>query len=263
MARDGLRELVEEGNGGDRAYVDAMIRMRWSRTRDASTRADLLALHDELRRAALRAHDALRTEIATAALRGPALRVHFDSIAVLDRDHYVEEVLGIAYPPLDDVTLEPELVTYSPSGYDEIVHAFDVVELRPKDRFFDLGSGMGKAVLLAAVLADAEVIGLELDRRLHDLAAIAARDLRIASARFHHGDARTVDLEDADVFFMYIPFTGNVLGTVMTRLLENGRRDPTCAQRRYLCAGALDTSRYSELTVAGPPRSWLHVYAWS
>lgn len=53
---------------------------------------------------------------------------------------------------------------------------------------------------------------------------------------------------------MYLPFTGSVLAGVMGLLME---RPPW-----FVCAGAFDAKRYRALVEAGPPRSWLHVYAW-
>ncbi|HVJ93644.1 MAG TPA: hypothetical protein VM580_27770, partial [Labilithrix sp.] len=136
-----LRALLDRNDGRDRAFVDAMIRMGWSRTSDAVQRAALEELLGAVRAASGRSHEELRTKIASGGFRGAALRQLFDEIPVFERDHFVEEVLGIAYPPLDEPTLEPELTPYSPSGYDEIVHALDVTRLAPGDRFLDIGSG--------------------------------------------------------------------------------------------------------------------------
>lgn len=260
--RDALRELLRRGDGTDRAFVDAMIRMRFSRTNDPEERAELRELHEGVRAASLRSHAALRTAIATGALRGAAARRHFDDIPVFERDHFVEEALGIAYPPLEESVLEPELLAYAPSGYDEIVHALDATQLGPGDHFLDLGSGMGKAVLLAALLTGATSSGVECDRSLHELAEGAARALGLDGARFHHGDARDLALQDADVVFMYLPFTGSALAAVMDRLMDGGRGREARSRRRFLCAGPLDARRYRDLVPAGPPRSWLHVYAW-
>jgi hypothetical protein len=53
---------------------------------------------------------------------------------------------------------------------------------------------------------------------------------------------------------MYLPFSGEVLATVMTRLLNDER--PRC-----LCTGALELARYPQLSLGAPPQSWLNVYA--
>jgi SAM-dependent methyltransferase len=248
---DELHALVEEGDGRDRAFVDAIVRMRWSR--DPARRADLSRLHDAVRAAALRAHEALRIRIAAGSLRGAELRRRFDDVPVLERDHFVEEVLGIAYPPLDEPPLARDLVAYAPSGYDEIVHALDATGLRACDRFFDVGAGAGKAVILAALLRGAESSGVECNASLVDLAERACEALRVP-ARFVRGDARKVAIDDAEVFFMYMPFTGGALATVMARL--------TRKRGRFLCAAPLDLVRWRELVVRGPSRSWLNVYAW-
>jgi protein-L-isoaspartate O-methyltransferase len=259
---EALRALLERDDGRDRAFVDAMIRMGWSRTSDPEEQAELTNLHEAVRSASARGHAALRAEIATGTLRGAALRKHFDDIPVFERDHYVEEVLGIAYPPLDEPELGPELTPYAPSGYDEIVHALDVTRLGPGDRFLDIGSGTGKAVMLAALLTSATSSGVECNPSLTALAEKASDELGLEGARFDHGDARDAAIEDADVVFMYLPFTGNVLATVMARLMESGRRYPPRARGRFLCAGSLDLRRYRDLASAGPAKSWLHIYAW-
>jgi hypothetical protein len=92
---DSLRVLLDGGDVRDRAYVDAMIRMGWSRTgNDPKRRAELAELHAAIRATSPRSHAGLRTKIATRTLRGAALRKRFDDVPVLERDHFVEEVLG-------------------------------------------------------------------------------------------------------------------------------------------------------------------------
>jgi protein-L-isoaspartate O-methyltransferase len=257
-----LHALVDRGGGSDRAFADAMIRMAWSRTSDPETRASLAALHGALQAASRRSHAALRAEIARRTLLGAALRRRFDDVPRFERDHFIEEVLGIAYPPLDEPVPAPELLAYAPSGYEEIVHAFDVTGLGPGDGFLDIGSGMGKAVMLAALLAGATSAGLECDGELHQLAEDASHALALGGARFHRGDARDALIEDADVVFMYLPFTGSVLTTVMARLMEDSRRRPPRSRPRFLCAGPLDPIRYPDLVPVGASKSWLNVYAW-
>jgi hypothetical protein len=256
-----LRELLG-GEGRDRAYVDAITRMEWARTSDERRRGELQDLHVAVRASAHEKHAGIRSKIANGTLRGRALRDHFDEIALLERDHYVEEALGIAYPPLDEPALERELVSYSPSGYDEIVHALDMVELEPGDHFLDIGSGTGKAVMLAALLCDARGSGIECNRALIDLARGASAALGIDRTSFVHGDARDTAIDDADVFFMYLPFTGRALATVMSRLLDGARITRPRPRRRFLCAGAVDLARYEDLVLVGSPASWLHVYGW-
>jgi protein-L-isoaspartate O-methyltransferase len=258
-----LAELIEQGNGGDRAFVDALVRMEWSRSNDAGQRAELYGLHAGLQTAALRRHADLREQIAQGRLRGVALGRLFEEAPLLERDHFVEEVLGIAYPPLEEQALvTSEHMTYAPSGYDEIAHALALTQLGPGDRFLDLGSGLGKVVMLAALLTGAESAGVECDARLCELGRTAAVALGLSNVQLLPGDAREVSSADADVVFMYQPFAGEALARVMQCLLEDGRQPRARARQRFLCTGPLDTTRYSDLVPVGAAKSWLNVYVW-
>lgn len=258
---DSLCALLDTARASDRAFVDAMIRFRWSRTSDAAERAELEQLHAATRAAALRSHGERRARVASGSLRGAALRKCFDELPLLERDHFVEELFGIAYPPLDEPALARELVGYSPSGYDEIVHAFEVTGLAAGDSFQDLGCGLGKSMLLATVLNGAVSAGVDCNALLCEQGQRSARELGLDQVHFQHGDARDAPLVEADVSFMYLPFTGEALSVVLARLMAQARPS-SGGRRRYLCCGALDLRRFPELELAGPARSWLHVYAW-
>lgn len=254
-----LRALLESGATTDRAFADAVIRMQWLRARDAKERAELSELHAEMKRAAWLGHGRARAAIAAGRLRGDRLRAYFDAVPAGERDHFVEEVLGIAYPPLEEQALGPEQMSYMPSGYDEICHAFDRVQLGPGDRLLDLGSGMGKVTLCAALLAQATCVGVECSRPLYEQAVQASAELAADRASFLLGDAREAPLGQATVVFMYLPFSGSVLRAVMARLMDQAT---VGAERRYLCSGALDLEQYPRLSPVGTPRSWLNIYAW-
>ncbi|HEX2872013.1 MAG TPA: class I SAM-dependent methyltransferase [Polyangiaceae bacterium] len=249
-----LRELALCGTGADRAYADALLRMAWARSDGADERGELLGVLAELRSASRQSHAELRSRIASGVLRGPSLRELFDAVPPLERDHFVEEALGIAYPPLDEGAPGTDLMSYAPSGYDEIVCAFEQSKLAAGDRFLDLGAGLGKVVMLAELLTGAASVGVEYDKRLCDVGNEACRELGLQGERLRAQDARELASFDADVVFMYLPFSGQVLTTVMARLLDDARP-------RYLCTGALELQRYPELSLVGPPQSWLNVYA--
>jgi protein-L-isoaspartate O-methyltransferase len=263
LSAPGLAELIEHGDGSDRAFVDAVLRMEWARNQDPGYRAKLAELHAALQANALRSHAALRQEITQGRVRASGLRRQFDDVSRFERDHFVEEVLGIAYPPLEERALvTSEHMTYSPSGYDEIVHAFELTQLGPGDRFLDLGSGLGKVVMLAALLTGAQSAGVECDSQLCERGRAAAAELAVPRVQVRLGDARETSSANADVVFMYLPFGGDALARVMDRLLADGRRPRTRARRRFLCTGPLDPARYPELVLVGAAKYWLHVYGW-
>ena len=229
--------------------------MAWARSDDAEERRELLAVLAELRAASRQSHASVRARIASGELARARLRGVFDAVPLLERDHFVEEVLGIAYPPLDEGAPGTDLMSYAPSGYDEIVYAFDQSKLELGERLLDLGAGLGKVVMLAELLTGAVSAGVEYDAQLCALGRAAGRELGLQRARLHAQDARALASVEADVVFMYLPFSGEVLASVMARLLA------TPVRPRCLCTGALDLGRYPELSPVGPPQSWLNVYA--
>ena len=249
-----LRALLERGDARDRAFVDAMIRMGLARSNDAGLRAELASLHEAVRVAALSAQAALRAQVAAGSLSRVALRGVLDEVPWLERDQFVEELLGIAYPPLEEPAPVPELIAYAPSGYDEIVYALDETGLGAGDRFLDIGSGLGKAVMLATLLPGATSRGIERDPKLHAMAEGAARSLGLLDAHFEWADVLELDMPQADVVFMYLPFTGATLARVLERLLAAGRARPARARSRFLCSAALELARYPELRPVGPPQ---------
>ncbi len=262
LSLEALRELIEHGDGSDRAFADALMRMDWARSCDAGERAKLCALQAALQAASRRSHARLREQLAAGTMGGAALRRLFDAVSSLERDHFVEEALGIAYPPLDEPGLTTDTMTYAPSGYAEIVHAFDASGLAAGDRFLDLGAGLGKVVMLAALLTGATSVGIERDQRLCQLGGQACRELCLARADLQLGDAREAEDLSADVVFMYLPFSGEVLASVMARLLANARTPGAAVRQRFLCTGALAPESYPQLRLRAPAQAWLNVYAW-
>jgi SAM-dependent methyltransferase len=91
--------------------------------------------------------------------------------------------------------------------------------------FVDLGSGMGRAVLLAAQQPFRQVVGVELSPALHEIArenlerfsgTLRCRDVRLVRA-----DARDYRLPPGDlVAYLYNPFGGSVLAAVAERLAQ-------------------------------------------
>jgi SAM-dependent methyltransferase len=97
--------------------------------------------------------------------------------------------------------------------------------------FVDIGAGMGRAVLLAAAYPFRQVIGIEVSPALFEI----ARDNlgRPASVPRRCRDVRVVRADAANwrfprgnlVAYLYNPFDGTLLGTVLDRLAAEPRRE--------------------------------------
>lgn len=97
--------------------------------------------------------------------------------------------------------------------------------------FVDLGSGMGRAVILAANHPFRSIVGLEISPALHaiardNLAAIDRTNLRCRDLRLVRGDAATFAFPRGDlVAYLFNPFDGALLIRVLDTLAKGARRE--------------------------------------
>jgi SAM-dependent methyltransferase len=87
------------------------------------------------------------------------------------------------------------------SDAQELADLFELVDLTGFRHFCDLGSGDGRAVLLAALYTRAT--GIEADLGLLEVARGLAVELDLTRADFICGDCRQADLTPYDLLFLY------------------------------------------------------------
>jgi SAM-dependent methyltransferase len=139
---------------------------------------------------------------------------------------WVDDLLGIEDPSSPDVPDLPRgSVPYLPCGVEEIVAMVEGVPLTPGDQLVDLGSGLGRVVILAHLLSGARGVGVEIQEPLVRSARARCAELALTEVSFAHADAADVEL-DGSVFFLYAPFNGAMLGRVVRRLEDVARRRP-------------------------------------
>lgn len=116
-------------------------------------------------------------------------------------------------------------IPYAPSHPKFLRELFLALSIRHEDyTFVDLGSGKGRALLLASEFPFRRVIGVEYSEALHRVAIRNVARYRNQSQRCRdivclHVDALEFDFPaDPLVLYMYNPFRPPVLGPVMQRL---------------------------------------------
>jgi SAM-dependent methyltransferase len=152
--------------------------------------------------------------------RANELLLHLARLRPIDRDAAVDAFLGLALPAEQARLQEPpahDMLGYHPSAIAAALRAFVEAPVVPGDVVVDLGAGLGKVVLLAALLTGARARGIELQPELVGHAKEAALRLGV-DAEMIAGDARDAPLDGGTVFYLYVPFTGAVLGEVLARL---------------------------------------------
>jgi len=85
-----------------------------------------------------------------------------------------------------------------------------LVKLKPGEVFFDLGSGDGRAVIMAVKEFGARAVGVELREDLVKKALSSIYELGLQDrVTIVNGDMFNVDLTSADVVFLYLTTSAN------------------------------------------------------
>lgn len=121
---------------------------------------------------------------------------------------------------------------YAPSSYLDFRRIMRHVKVRPgRDVFLDYGAGMGRVAIMAAGFPFARVLGVEISEKLCEVARenvervrprLRCRDIEIAQA-----DAESFEIpDDVTVVYMYNPFRGRLLASVIDRMRASVERRP-------------------------------------
>ncbi|GAB3791129.1 hypothetical protein [Dyella agri] len=140
------------------------------------------------------------------------------------RDELVSGVLPFGEPG-EASALAPEMVFYQPTPARHVFDLLDRLALNENDVLVDLGSGLGHVPLLTAICTKARGVGIEIEPVYVHGARACAQALQLARAQFLQADAREADFAIGSVFYLYTPFTGSILRSVLDALRrEAGRR---------------------------------------
>jgi hypothetical protein len=135
-------------------------------------------------------------------------------------DELISGVLQFEEPSAEVVQLDSEMVAYQPTPARHIFELIDRTALTERDLLIDLGSGLGHVPLVASICTKARCTGIELEPSYVDCARNSARSLNRNNVRFIQGDARSAELSEGTVFYLYTPFTGTMLRDVLNSLRD-------------------------------------------
>jgi len=114
--------------------------------------------------------------------------------------------------------LEPEMVAYQPTPARVVLELIERARFTEDDVFWDLGSGLGQVTILANLVGRARARGVEFDPAHCAYARQCAADFNLSGVEFINADARFVSYSTGTVFYLYTPFVGTMLRTVLERL---------------------------------------------
>jgi predicted RNA methylase len=102
------------------------------------------------------------------------------------------------------------IAPYVPSPPQVIRQMLILAQLKPREVFFDLGAGDGRAVIMAAKDFGARAVGVELREDLVKKALSTVYENSLQDrVTIVNGDMFNVDLSSADVVFLYLTTSAN------------------------------------------------------
>ena len=118
------------------------------------------------------------------------------------------------------------LAPYTPTPEAIVDRLLQLGELRPGERVFDLGSGDGRIVILAAKKYKADATGVEFEAALVKQSMKRIANLGLTSmARIIYGDLMKQDYSSADLLTVYLlPLASKKLTPILEKQLKAGTR---------------------------------------
>lgn len=164
----------------------------------------------------------------------------------------LERALGVrTSADIRQTELGFEYGIYRPTAWLVLHRLLSRLEVGEDDVFVDVGSGMGRVVLMAARRPFKRVIGIERDPKLTQISrenlARSRRRLVCRDVELLTVDALDWDVpDDVTVVYLYCPFPDEVLERVMTRIVESLDRRPRDVRLIY----NFSTTRNREIVMA-------------
>jgi hypothetical protein len=236
---DQLRRRIEMLDLLDACFPDVLSRVANAESGDSANAVDLHRraqdLRDRLEAANESVYEGLRAEIRRGGM--PKSLLGWARVAAGDED--AGRAGGLGYGFLDELISgvfrfedpgsecalnEPEMVPYQPTPARHIFNLIEAAELAATDVLIDIGSGLGHVPLLVSICTPAQAIGIELEASNVERARQCASALNLCRVAFVQQDVRQADLSTGTVFYLYTPFTGSILRSVLDRLRSEARR---------------------------------------
>jgi hypothetical protein len=181
-----------------------------------------------------------------------ATATSYDSLDVLTNGLFAE-----LDQPLETESREPDMVYYQKTPARIILEL--AAKLTEQDTLYDLGSGLGHVPVLVRLLSGATAWGVEIEPAYCRYAQSCAKTLQLTRVHFLNADARSADYAGATAFFLFTPFTGQILQQVLDQLRQLAQRTPL--KVFSYGPGTLELAQQPWLHRLDPPESHLYQLA--
>src|SRR5436190_9514116 len=135
-------------------------------------------------------------------------------------------ILGVALGAQDQPGEAEKLAPYYPPPESIVQKMLQLGGLKAGEKMFDLGSGDGRIVIMAAEKFHADAVGVELDKDLFKQSMDKIQKLKLQkSARIINGDILQQDYSSADLITVYLlPLSNDKVRPILDKQLKKGTR---------------------------------------
>lgn len=192
-------------------------------------------LRSRLEKINTRLYQHIRAKIQSGTISGMDFRNEIEKYMAADKqqneqigfdnlDLLINGISPIQKAPIETKERETEMVFYQKTPARIIFELVEKIHFTDEDVFYDLGSGLGQVCILVNLLTGVKSKGVEFEPEFCKYANINAKELNLKNIKFINADARSADYSDGTIFFMYTPFTGQILQEVLEILQRESQK---------------------------------------
>ncbi|MEZ4669199.1 MAG: class I SAM-dependent methyltransferase [Anaerolineae bacterium] len=133
-------------------------------------------------------------------------------------DDFLSHLLQIDFHPSETQARASEMLYLQHTPGRIILDLVNGLPLTATDRFYDLGSGLGRVPIFVSLLTGAQTVGIEYEPTYVQYSRSSAAKLGVEQVDFRNLDVRDTDFSDGTIFYLYTPFNGSILRGVLDRL---------------------------------------------
>jgi len=154
--------------------------------------------------------------------------------------------------PEHSEALTGEMVPYQRTPTRVVLALADSIGTNRDGVFYDIGAGVGEVAILIHLLTGMTAKAIEIEPAFCAYGRRLITGLKLSGVELINADAREADLSDGTVFFMYTPFRGQILMTVISRLREVAARRAITIATLGPCTLQLRDEGWLRPAVEGP-----------
>src|ERR1700681_4722951 len=139
---------------------------------------------------------------------------------------FLAALFGAVLSSQEKTGVAEKLAPYYPTPETIVQKMLQLGELKAGEKMFDLGSGDGRIVIMAADKFHATAVGVELDKDLVRQSTEKIRSLHLQkSAKIIFGDILQQDYSSADLIAVYLlPISNDKVRPILEKQLKKGTR---------------------------------------